>query len=231
MVKKNWILSICFCVLLCLGYGLVFLFKIYYNPLYEFETIENNNGVFREFYATGKIKSIESYFKSLRHGKSIYFSEKGDTLEYQNYVFGKKEGDFFYYTKSGKLVIVETYKNDVRKYRNILNDSLYQYEYMAYETGLNMFENNCSNCHSTIEEIVKFKDSTMVMNKLDSIHLCILDSLVDTITLKNYLKINESDIRVIQFYKNEIIENNTKNKNKFIINRNTRKRIVFHSKR
>jgi hypothetical protein len=201
-------------------------FGNYYNPTYNFDKQANNNGVYKEYFKNGKLKSIESYYNSMRHGFSIYYLENGDTLSFENYNLGQKHGDFSYYTQSGTLVIEEKYENGLRTYRNIINDSLFQFEYMAYDTGLNAFENSCSGCHSSVEEVVNFQYTSLYMNALDTIHLCILDSIQDTLITNTYLRLTPEQIQVIQLYIQQIKLANAPKENQFMINRNTKKRIV-----
>jgi hypothetical protein len=216
-----------------LSYTLIQYFTRYYDTLYKFEKQKNNHGVFREYYSDGELKSLETYYKSERHGLSIYFSRIGDTIEYGTYNLGQKHGIFKFFTNSGKLVIQDVYNNGFLIQHYIVNDSLYQYEYKATETGFNAFEHACAGCHSSIDEIKEFKDTSLFFNRLDTIHLCLLDTISDSTTLKNYILIQKNQLESIRFYIQNIKESSKNQKNQIRINRNIRKRIVgdFEPKR
>jgi hypothetical protein len=230
MFKKSTIVLISFALILGLSYALIQTLINYYEPLYQFEKKENNNGIFKEYYKNGKLKSFESYFKGTRHGLSYYLTEKGDTNEIHNYYLGQRHGNFKYFTENGSLVIEELYLNGMRQQRVIVNDSLYTYDYMAYQTGLMAFEHACADCHQSIDEIVTFQDSSLYINRLDSIHLCLLDTLSDTTYSAKYLKFNLNELDAIKHYILKTKEANFNNDPQFRIIRNTRRKIAGSKK-
>lgn len=230
MFKNSSIVLISFALILGVSYALIQSLKSYYEPLYQFEKKENNNGIFKEYFKNGQLKSFESYYKGSRHGISYYLTEKGDTNEIHNYYLGKRHGNFKYFTENGLLVIEELYIMGKREQRVIVNDSLYNYDYMAYQTGLMAFEKSCADCHQTIDEIVKFQDTTLYINKLDSIHLCLLDTLSDTTYRIKYMKTNLNEIDAIRYYILKTKEANLNSDPQFRIIRNTRRKIAGSKK-
>lgn len=227
MSFKKLVLLIFSClVIFGLSYVLIQYFTRYYDPLYKFEKQKNNHGVFREYYSSGELKSLETYYKSERHGLSIYFNPLGDTIEYGSYNLGQKHGIFKFFTISGKLVVQDVYNDGFLIQHYIVNDSLYRYEYKAIETGFTAFEQGCASCHSSIDEIKEFKDTSLYFNRLDTIHLCLLDTLTDTTLFKNYISVQKNQLESIRFYIQNIKESSKNQNNQIRIDRNIRKRIV-----
>ena len=209
-----------------LGYILIVGFNYIYQPLYSFEQLENNHGTYTELYPGGHIKSIENYLKGKRHGNSIFLNPQGDTLKITNYFNGKKHGYFNYYTTSGKVVINELYDRDSLVFKKIVNDSLYYYDYMARETGMMAYERACYDCHQSVNEMIGFQDSLLFLPKLDTIHLCIIDTISVGNVQKQYLELNKNELEAIKFYiQDKKIENSQKTQpTRFF--RNEKKRIA-----
>jgi hypothetical protein len=201
-------------------------FENYYNPLFEFEKISNNNGVFKEYFKNGKLKSHEEYLNGLKHGKSIFFNEKGDTLEFFNFEFGKKHGWFKYFTNDGKPVWIQIYKHDTLVQDTILNDSLYNFVFKAYDTGMLTFDQSCANCHTSNDEIALFHDTLLTVEKLDTTHLCIVDTIPDEKTRMQYLSFNSKQLQALKFYINELKRDYNQKKQPQNIPRGRRKKIV-----
>jgi hypothetical protein len=201
-------------------------FKSYFEPLYQFERIENNHGVFKEFYKNGRLKIYEEYFKGKRHGKFLFLSENGDTLEFFNYKEGKKHGAFSYYTQNGELVWMQVFSLDTLIQDTILNDSLYKYDFKAFETGMMTFEQSCASCHQTNEELMLFSDTIFSVANIDSIHVCLVDTLADTMAIKTYYQFDKNQLDAVKSY---ILDLKTQNQKKNLpnaIQRSLRKKIV-----
>lgn len=230
-IKKILLVGFAAFFVFVLAFILVFLFKQYYQPLYNFEKTENNNGVYREYYVNGQLKSFEEYFKGQRNGKSVYFNQKGDTLESFEFYLGERHGESRYFTKNGDLVVLDIYDLGKLIYHKITNDSLYLYEYKAFDTGLLSFEQSCAECHSSNDEIVNFKDTSLTINSLDTLHLCLLDTIENTNTKANYYRINTQELNTIKYFIDILKDSKNEQKQQFRINRNQKKRIVIEEKR
>lgn len=60
-------------------------------------------GVWKQYFNNGKIKSIITYKTNTPNGHVKFFYSNGNPLEEGNWVFGKWEGEYKYYYENGQL--------------------------------------------------------------------------------------------------------------------------------
>jgi hypothetical protein len=232
MTQKNRYCSAVLLAICLIGFVVFGLLKLnsFYNPLYDFEKQENNHGLYRDFYPNGKLKSYEAYFKGQKNGPSILFDENGDTIEFANYQLGKRHGQFRYYSHSRQLVQVQVFDCDKLIQDTIFNYLLYRYDYKAFETGLMTFEKSCLWCHQAAESAKLVTDTLFTTPRLDSIHLCVLDTLDQPLATHSYLSFNQKELEAIKFYLLTLQKENNSLRNNGLT-RTFRKRIAKNLKK
>lgn len=198
-------------------------------PLYSYENTMQNQGVYSAYYTNGQLKLHEEYDNGVKEGVTIVFNEEGDTTSYHHYKGGRKDGLARYFTSSGILVLEEIYKEGYLSKEVIVNDSLYAYDYRRKETGLTIFKKACMDCHSSNKEVVGFSDELLSFEKLDSIHLCGLDSLFTPEQLTDYMSVNINELKAMEDYALSLKKSENKRFNKYLVNRNKKKKIVHSS--
>lgn len=173
--------------------------KFYISP--EVEQIappisEFKDGAIKTLYADSTLKSKVDYLGGLKHGKSIHYFRNGKIQMLENYQKGKLEGKGYYFSNSGGLVNINTYKGGEVIEEVVLNDSLYNYELYRIDYGMHLYEIRCKSCHENTPDdfnsaLQMVQDSTKGSKSVSilALHKKIdiktsFDSLADTSHLK-----------------------------------------------
>jgi uncharacterized protein len=70
------------------------------------------NGMWRHFYPDGQLSFEGQFINDNPNGKHIYYWEDGQKKDEENYVMGRKEGDWIRYNEDGTPLLVITYSNN-----------------------------------------------------------------------------------------------------------------------
>lgn len=73
------------------------------------------DGIQKEFYANGNLKSEINYYTGVREGEAKFYYENGNLKEERFYFNGKVEGLVRYYNEAGKLIEMATLENGKRQ--------------------------------------------------------------------------------------------------------------------
>jgi len=75
-------------------------------------TAGQRNGMWRHFYANGQLSFEGQFINDVPNGNHIFYWENGNKKDEENYVMGRKEGDWIRYNEDGTLLLVITYNNN-----------------------------------------------------------------------------------------------------------------------
>jgi len=70
------------------------------------------NGMWRHYYPNGQLSFEGQFINDIPNGKHTYYWDNGKKKDEENYVMGRKEGDWIRYNEDGTPLIVITYKNN-----------------------------------------------------------------------------------------------------------------------
>ena len=70
------------------------------------------NGMWQHFYANGQLSFEGQFINDIPNGKHIYYWDSGLKKDEENYVMGRKEGDWIRYNEDGTPLLVITYSNN-----------------------------------------------------------------------------------------------------------------------
>lgn len=189
--------------------------------LNTFELSQNNHGVYQEYYPSGQLKSLDTYSKGLRNGVSIQFNQNGDTTQLHDYHQGQQHGVAKYFVEGEVLVLTERYQFGELIDREVLNDSLYRYQFLAYETGQSLFEVQCQSCHLDQNLITDWNAVTKVEKQnLDKVHF------PDTTNNFFLPLVSSPDYQMILGYLDQEFRVSTIQSSPKIVSRTKRKRLV-----
>ncbi len=70
------------------------------------------NGIWKHFYPNGQLGFEGQFIDDNPNGKHIYYWEDGKIKDEENYIMGRKEGDWIRYNEDGTPFIIITYSNN-----------------------------------------------------------------------------------------------------------------------
>ena len=76
------------------------------------------NGFLKSYYKKGDLHYLESYSNGILNGKYLEYDKNGKLLIEGEYLYGKKQGDWFDYT-SEAIIFIDRYSLGTLEYRRI----------------------------------------------------------------------------------------------------------------
>ncbi len=86
-------------------------------------SLSAQDGIQKEYYPNGKLKSEINYYSGVREGEAKFYYENGNLKEERFYLNGKAEGLVRYYNENGKLIEMATLENGKRQGPTSIFDS------------------------------------------------------------------------------------------------------------
>lgn len=75
-------------------------------------SLGQRNGLWKHYYPNGQLSFEGQFINDIPNGKHTYYWEDGKKKDEENYVMGRKEGDWIRYNEDGTPLLVITYSNN-----------------------------------------------------------------------------------------------------------------------
>lgn len=187
-----------------------------HDEIFGFHSVEHkrpNNGLYKEYYDNGILKTEESYSDGKKIGIWKTYYNNGSIKSISIYANGKLNGVVSHFDSCETLIYDEYFKKGKFIKKEIANDSLFRFEVMALPHGKELFTKKCEECHESKNEkllgLIQADTNTLVSAdlaciELDSTHAFLFDSLyVDEDAWffeKKQKSLNEYDIHSLKLF-------------------------------
>lgn len=155
-------------VFLGLGFLLALRWFSFFETDYVLEGQEQLHGTFHTFYDDGVVKSVEHFNHGKKQGLNINYYPSACLKSTRQYENGKLHGFSYFFSEREDTVYYEEYRENQLLSKVILNDSLYQFELNNLDYGMMLFNNNCRMCHELKENNLAAK-AVMLADTTDSL--------------------------------------------------------------
>lgn len=183
--------------------------QVFFQSKTEINRERPNNGYYKEYYESGRLKSEEFYENGKKEGTWKTYFPNGSIQTIKTFNENLLQGLTAHYDSCEVLVFTELFEDGVCKKREIVNDSLYKFKIRIMPHGKLVFEKNCSQCHDVKQSLLVTADSIkqpiLTFISMDSIHMPIfhkpfLDSLERTKLYRDTIPLNDYDVKSLQFF-------------------------------
>lgn len=213
-------------IVLIIGFVIALLFATNHfllknhDEIFGFHSVEHkrsNNGLYKEYYENGILKTEESYSDGDKVGVWKNYYNNGSIKSISIYEKGKLNGVVSHFDSCETLIYNEYFKKGKLTRTEITNDSLYRFEVIALPYGKELFSKKCETCHESKTEkllgLIQPDTNTLISPdlaciELDSIHAYLFDSLyVDEDAWffeKKEEALNEYDIHSLKIFLDQL---------------------------